>query len=232
MRYALIIPSIFALAITSTAHAAPTSELDKLSYSFGAKTGETFKEQQIQINASQFASGFNDALAGKKLALTEQQMKDVLMKFQTEHIAKLSEQDKKLAVANAAKSEKFLQENKNKPNVKTTSSGLQYVVITEGKGAAPKKTDLVTVNYRGTLLDGTEFDSSYSRNEPLTLPLNELIPAWQEALTMMTPGSTWKIYAPPKLAYGDKGAGRSIPPNATLVFEIELIKVKPGTSKQ
>lgn len=232
MRYSplLIIPSIFAIALASPVHAAPTSEQDKLSYSFGAKTGETFREQDISVNPAQFSAGFNAALEGKKLDLTPQEMQEILIKFQTNHVAKMEERDKKLAVTNAAKSEKFLSDNKSKPNVKTLPSGLQYIVVNPGKGTPPKSTDLVTVNYRGTLIDGTEFDSSYSRNEAATFPLNELIPAWQEALKLMSPGATWKIFVPPKLAYGDKGAGPIIQPNSTLIFEIELVKVQPAKS--
>lgn len=230
MRYSplLIIPAVFGASIAFSSHAAPSSDLDKLSYSLGAKTGENFAQQDIKINAQQFNDGLNDALTGKKLALTEQQMQDTIMQFQNQQISKLTARDKQLATENAAKSQKFLADNKKKPNVKTLPSGLQYIEISPGKGNPPKSTDIVTVNYRGTLLDGTEFDSSYSRNEPSSFPLNELIPGWQEAIALMTPGSKWKVFVPPKLAYGDKGAGRVIQPNSTLVFEIELVSTKPN----
>lgn len=206
---------------------APTTDLDKLSYSLGAKTGENFVSQDISINAAQFNSGLTDALSKKKLQMTEEQMQDAIQKFQENEIAKVTEINKKLAVTNLEKSNKFLAENKTKPNVKTLSSGLQYIELTSGKGSPPKLGDEVTVNYRGTLIDGTEFDSSYKRKESTTFELANLIPGWQEALQLMKPGSKWKIYVPPELGYGDKGAGRVIEPNATLIFEIELVKVKP-----
>jgi FKBP-type peptidyl-prolyl cis-trans isomerase FklB len=228
-----ILPSMLAVSLATPAFAAaPSSEMDKVSYSLGAKTGESLKQQEIQVNTQQFSNGLNDALAGKKLSLTEQEIHNTLMQFQAQHIAKLTERDKKLASENAVKSEKFLKDNKTKPNVKTLPSGLQYVVLTPGKGNSPKSSDVVTVNYRGTLIDGTEFDSSYSRGEPTTFPLNELIPGWQEALLKMQPGAKWKIFVPPNLAYGEKGAGNTIQPNSALVFEIELINVKSEPSKK
>ena len=235
MRYSplLVISTAIALSNAIPAYAAaPTSEIDKVSYSLGAKTGESFLAQEIKVNAQQFTNGLNDALAGKKLQLTDKEMQDTLMNFQKQHLLAMTERDKKLAAENAVKSEKFLQANKSKPNVKTLPSGLQYIVINEGKGTPPKSTDIVTVNYRGTLLDGTEFDSSSNKNEPSTFPLSDLIPGWQEALSKMSPGSKWKIFVPPNLAYGDKGAGNIIQPNSTLVFEIELVNVKPGATKQ
>ncbi|HYJ03735.1 MAG TPA: FKBP-type peptidyl-prolyl cis-trans isomerase, partial [Chthoniobacterales bacterium] len=123
--------------------------------------------------------------------------------------------------------EKFLAENKNKEGVKTTASGLQYKVLKEGSGASPKETDTVVTNYKGTLLDGTEFDSSYKRNEPATFPVNRVIKGWTEALQLMKPGSKYQLFIPAALAYGERGAGRDIGPNATLIFEVELLSVKP-----
>ena len=124
------------------------------------------------------------------------------------------------------RAEKFLMENKTKEGVKTLPSGLQYKVIKDGDGKTPKLTDTVVTHYRGTLLDGTEFDSSYKRNEPAEFPVNRVIKGWTEALQLMKEGSKWMLYIPPNLAYGERGAGRAIGPNETLVFEIELLKVK------
>ena len=124
------------------------------------------------------------------------------------------------------RAEKFLMENKAKEGVKTLPSGLQYKVIKDGDGKTPKLTDTVVTHYRGTLLDGTEFDSSYKRNEPAEFPVNRVIKGWTEALQLMKEGSKWMLYIPPNLAYGERGAGRAIGPNETLVFEIELLKVK------
>lgn len=230
MRYTklLILPAMLVAAAAFAADTAPTTDVDKLSYSLGAKTGENFVSQQITINPQQFVQGMSDAIAKKKLLLTDKQMQDTIINFQTRQIAKISAQDKEMAKTNLAASKKFLAENKSKPNVVTLPSGLQYIVLAPGKGMPPKGNDEITVNYRGTLLDGTEFDSSYSRNESSTFTLAELIPGWQEALSMMTPGAKWKLFVPPNLAYGEKGAGRVIQPNSTLIFEIELVKVKPA----
>ena len=215
------------LAFAGTTSSAPTSDMDKVSYSLGVKTGENFSKQSIKVNAQQFYQGLSDALNSQKPALTETEIQEVLKKFQKQQMAKAAEQEKKLAAENLVKGNAFLKANKSAPNVKTLPSGLQYIELAPGKGDSPKTGDFVTVNYRGTLIDGTEFDSSYSRNESTTFQLENLIPAWQEALVLMKPGSKWKIFAPAKLAYGDKGAGNVIEPNATLIFEIELVNFKP-----
>src|SRR5881394_3707165 len=135
---------------------------------------------------------------------------------------------KEAAEKNKAEGEKFLEENKKKDGVKTTASGLQYKVLTEGSGAAPKETDTVVTNYRGTLIDRTEFDSSYKRGEPATFPVNRVIKGWTEALQLMKPGAKYKLLIPSNLAYGAGGAGQDIGPNSTLIFEVELLSVKPG----
>src|SRR5204863_9102484 len=132
------------------------------------------------------------------------------------------------AEKNTTEGEKFLAENKNKPGVKTTGSGLQYKVLKEGSGTPPKETDTVVVNYRGTLIDGTEFDSSYKRGEPATFPVNRVIKGWTEALQLMKPGAKYQLFIPSDLAYGPGGTGGDIGPNATLIFEVELMSVKPG----
>jgi FKBP-type peptidyl-prolyl cis-trans isomerase FklB len=138
-------------------------------------------------------------------------------------MAAVQQELKEKAEKNLVESEKFLAENKAKEGVKTTASGLQYKVLKEGEGPSPKVGDTVTVNYRGTLIDGTQFDSSYDRGEPATFPLTGVIPGWTEALQLMKKGSKWMLYIPPNLAYGERGAGNRIPPNSTLIFEVELI---------
>lgn len=219
-----------ALLLTSNvyAEAAPSSELDKVSYSLGVKTAENFNAQQIKINPQQFSNGVNDVISKKKVLMSESEIQQVLTKFQQDQIALLSKREKIMATENLAQSKKFFAENKSKPGVHTTDSGLQYIELSSGKGASPKPTDYVKVNYRGTLLNGTEFDSSYGRKEANMFQVENLIPGWQEALQLMKPGAKWKIFVPPQLGYGTKGAGQIIEPNSALIFEIELIEVKPN----
>ena len=161
------------------------------------------------------------------MLLSNDEINKVITKFQEEQVALISKREKQLAATNLAKSNAFLEANKKQPGVQTLASGLQYIVITPGKGTPPKKTDMVTVNYRGTLIDGTEFDSSYNRKEANSFQVDNLIPGWQEALTHMQPGAKWKIFVPPQLAYGVQGAGQVIEPNSALIFDIELVKVQP-----
>lgn len=227
LTIATMLPFMLVPSITFAAENKPTSELDKVSYSLGAKTGENFLSQDIKVNSTQFMQGFNDAINKQKLALTNSEIQDVLIKFQKEQVALLSKREKQIAAKNLATSKAFFDNNKKQPGVKTLSSGLQYIEITPGKGTSPKGTDMVEVNYRGTLLDGTEFDSSYGRKEPNVFQVDNLIPGWQEALKLMKPGAKWKIFVPPQLAYGTNGAGNVIEPNSALIFEIELIAVKP-----
>ncbi len=219
---ALLISPI-AIAVNTT----PTSDLDKVSYSLGVKTGENFNAQQIKINPDQFAKGLSDVINKQKLLLSNDEMNKVITKFQEEQIALISKREKQLAAANLAKSNAFLEANKKQPGVKVLASGLQYIELTPGQGNSPKSSDMVTVNYRGTLIDGTEFDSSYNRKEANTFQIDNLIPGWQEALTHMKPGAKWKIFVPPQLAYGVQGAGQVIEPNSALIFDIELVKVQP-----
>ncbi len=226
VRLLVILVSALISPIT-LADTTPTSDLDKLSYSLGVKTAENFNDQEIKINSQQYVRGLNDAWQKRTLRMTKPEMQTVLNKFQQEQVAKITAREKKMVSDNMAKSTAFLADNKAKPGVVTLPSGLQYIELVPGKGAAPKAGDTVTVNYRGTLLDGTEFDSSYSRNQSSKFSLQNLIPGWQEALLLMKPGAKWKIFIPPQLAYGDKGAGQTIEPNSMLIFEIELVDVKP-----
>src|SRR5207302_1117839 len=195
---------------------------DKVSYSIGMNIGANLSRQKVDINPDILAAGIKDAIAGKP-QLTQDQVKDVMQQFEKDMEQKQKESGEK----NKAEGAKFLEENKNKPGVKTTASGLQYKMEKEGTGAQPKATDMVTVNYRGTLIDGTEFDSSYKRGQPATFPLNGVIKGWTEGLQLMKVGSKYQFFVPPNLAYGERAVGPDIAPNSTLIFEVELLDAKP-----
>jgi FKBP-type peptidyl-prolyl cis-trans isomerase FklB len=167
-----------------------------------------------------------DGFSGGKPLLTEQEVQETVATFQKEMMAKQEELAKKLGEKNKEEGEAFLAENKKKEGVKVLPSGLQYKVVKAGTGGKPKLTDTVTTHYRGTLIDGTEFDSSYRRGQPVSFPVAGVIPGWTEALQLMEEGSKWQLFIPPNLAYGERGAGRDIGPNATLIFEIELISIQ------
>ena len=202
---------------------------DKVSYSIGLNIGFNLKKQNVSINPDTFVLGLKDALAGKP-QMTDEQVKETMTAFEKEMIDK----QKAAGVKNRADGEKFLAENKKKEGVKTTASGLQYKVIKEGSGAQPKETDTVVANYRGTLIDGTEFDSSYTRGQPATFPLSGVIRGWTEALQLMKVGSKYQLFIPANLAYGERAMGSDIGPNSTLVFEVELVGIQsaqtPGPS--
>jgi FKBP-type peptidyl-prolyl cis-trans isomerase FklB len=204
---------------------------DKASYSIGHDIGSTFKKQNVELNLDAMVAGMKDALAGKEPALSKEERDKTLEAFQKEMTEKQAALSKAAADKNLADGEKFLAENKKKEGVKTTASGLQYKVLKEGTGPSPKETDLVVTNYKGTLLDGTEFDSSYKRNEPATFPVNRVIKGWTEALQLMKVGSKYQLFIPSSLAYAERGAGREIGPNSTLIFEVELLSIKPPEPK-
>lgn len=195
---------------------------DKVSYAIGMNIGLNLSRQKVDINPDVLAAGIKDALAGKP-QLTQDQVKDIMTQFEKD----MEQKQKASGEKNKADGAKFLEENKKKPGVKATASGLQYKVEKEGTGPQPKATDMVTVNYRGTLIDGTEFDSSYKRGQPATFPLNGVIKGWTEGLQLMKPGSKYQFFVPSNLAYGERSVGPDIAANATLVFEVELLEVKP-----
>jgi FKBP-type peptidyl-prolyl cis-trans isomerase FklB len=195
---------------------------EKVSYSIGMQIGFNLARQKVDINPDILATGIKDAIAGKP-QLTPDQVKDIMAQFEKD----MEQQQKERGEKNKTEGAKFLEENKKKPGVKTTASGLQYKVEKEGTGAQPKATDMVTVNYRGTLIDGTEFDSSYKRGQPATFPVNGVIKGWTEALQLMKQGSKYQLFIPANLAYGERAMGPDIGPNATLTFEVELVDVKP-----
>lgn len=202
-------------------------EKDKVSYSIGLDIGNTFKKQSMDINTDVLMSGLKDALSGSKPLLTEEEVKQTMTAYSKSMMEKQAEKSKEAASKNTGVGEKFLAENKTKEGVKTTPSGLQYKILQEGDGPTPKETDTVVTHYRGTLIDGKEFDSSYKRNEPATFPVNRVIKGWTEALQMMKVGSKYQLFIPSSLAYGERGAGQDIGPNETLIFEVELREIKP-----
>jgi FKBP-type peptidyl-prolyl cis-trans isomerase FklB len=208
------------------AASAPTAQFkdqrDKVSYSIGMQIGFNLGRQKVDVNPDMLASGIKDAIAGKPL-LTTEQVKDIMAQFEKD----MEQKQKQLGEKYKTDGEKFLEENKKKPGVKTTASGLQYKVEKEGTGPQPKATDMVTVNYRGTLIDGTEFDSSFKRNQPATFPVNGVIKGWTEALQLMKKGAKYQLFIPANLAYGERAMGPDIGPNSMLIFDVDLVDVKP-----
>jgi FKBP-type peptidyl-prolyl cis-trans isomerase FklB len=227
LRWIVVVVMILFVSQVSTAEEMTLkSEKEKVSYIIGREIGNNLKSQTIDVDPEILARGIKDAFSGAKPIMTEEEMKEVMTAFQKEVMAKRQELAKQLGEKNKKEGESFLVENKAKEGVKTLPSGLQYKVIKAGTGKKPKATDTVTTQYRGTLTDGTEFDSSYSRGQPATFPVNGVIPGWTEALQLMEEGAKWQIFVPSHLAYGERGAGPKIGPNATLIFEIELISVQ------
>ncbi len=203
------------------------TQKDKVSYSIGMDIGMTLKNQSIEVDHAILARGIKDSMSGQKPLMAEQEIRDTIAAFQKEMMAKQQELAKQMGEKNKKQGEAFLAENKKKEGVKTLASGLQYKVIKAGTGKKPKSTDTVTAHYRGTLINGTEFDSSYKRGQPATFPVSGgMIPGWTEALQLMEEGAKWQLFIPSNLAYGEKGAGRDIGPNATLIFEIELVSIQ------
>ncbi|HCU6012702.1 TPA: macrophage infectivity potentiator Mip [Legionella pneumophila] len=233
MKMKLVTAAVMGLAMSTAMAATDATSLatdkDKLSYSIGADLGKNFKNQGIDVNPEAMAKGMQDAMSGAQLALTEQQMKDVLNKFQKDLMTKRTAEFNKKADENKVKGEAFLTENKNKPGVVVLPSGLQYKVINAGNGVKPGKSDTVTVEYTGRLIDGTVFDSTEKTGKPATFQVSQVIPGWTEALQLMPAGSTWEIYVPSGLAYGPRSVGGPIGPNETLIFKIHLISVKKSS---
>jgi FKBP-type peptidyl-prolyl cis-trans isomerase FklB len=225
MKYFIATFSILALAMPIVAQekSFQFKDLkDKASYSIGVDIGMNFRKQNMDLNPDALAAGARDALNGKP-QVGPNDVREIMTQWQKE----LTEKQKTMATKNQTDGEKYLAENKKKEGVKTTASGLQYKSIKEGAGPEPKATDTVTVNYRGTLIDGTEFDSSYKRGEPATFPLNGVIKGWTEGVQLMKKGSKYQFVIPSGLAYGDRAMGPDIGPNSTLIFEVELLDVKP-----
>jgi FKBP-type peptidyl-prolyl cis-trans isomerase len=203
------------------------SQKDKVSYAVGVNTGRVMLQQSVDLDPDLFAKGLKDAIKGTKMSMTEDEMRQVLTAFQKEITEKQAAMMKTLGEKNKKDGAAFLAENKKKEGVKILPSGLQYKIIKTGEGKMPGDTDIVECHYRGTLIDGTEFDSSWRVRKTVSFKVSGVvIRGWTEALKQMTVGSKWQLFIPPELAYGERGAGNQIGPNATLIFDLELIAIK------
>ena len=208
------------------------SETDKLSYALGLDLGAYFKSLGEDFNLSVIQRGIDDSYNGKKALMTTEEAAQVQQQFAARQQEKQVKQVMEMTAANQEAAKKFLDENKGKEGVKTTASGLQYKIVKEGKGDKPVTTDTVKVHYKGTLLDGTEFDSSYKRNQPAEFQVDQVIPGWTEAMQLMNVGSTYELFLSPELAYGDRGAPPVIEPGSMLIFEVELLGVTKGEEEK
>jgi FKBP-type peptidyl-prolyl cis-trans isomerase FklB len=202
------------------------SDKGKRSYSIGYDLGNNvFKKQGIEVDSDMLAKGMKDSLTGKKPALTDQQMTEILMALQKELLTKRMVQMKEIADKNKKDGDAFLADNKTKPGITTLPNGIQYKISTEGKGDKPKSTSTVKAHYIGKLIDGTEFDNSYKRGEPSEFDLDKVIVGWREVIPMMAEGSKWQVFIPSDLAYGEQGRPPVIPQNSVLIFDVELVKI-------
>ena len=212
------------------AKSAPEQKLDtpknRISYTIGVNIGQDFKGQQMDVDTDLLLKGLKDSLEGKELQLTDEEMVAEIQAFQKEMQAKMVAEREASSGKNTAAGEAFLVENAKKEGVVVTESGLQYKVLEAGEGDSPAASDVVIVHYSGTLIDGTKFDSSYDRGQPATFPVGGVIAGWTEALQLMKPGAKYQLVIPSALAYGERGAGQDIGPNATLLFDVELVSVE------
>jgi FKBP-type peptidyl-prolyl cis-trans isomerase len=205
------------------------NKVDTLSYSLGAQFGNDLKNNNININLDVFLQAMKDVMFDANPALTQDEIQQAIVNLNQELRQKDMEKQAKLAQLNKEESEKFLKENSQKPNIKVTTSGLQYEITKEGTGLSPKETDTVQVHYTGRTIDGKVFDSSVERGQPVDFVLNQVIKGWTEGLQLMKEGGKAILYIPSELAYGERGAGQGvIGPNQALIFEVELLKVKPS----
>jgi FKBP-type peptidyl-prolyl cis-trans isomerase FklB len=207
------------------------TQKDKISYAVGMNVGTNLKKQEVEVDSAILVQGLQDAMAGNKPLLTDEETRAVLMQLQDDVRQKQAAKAQQVGSANKTEGEAFLAANKNKEGVTTLPSGLQYKILKAGTGPKPTATDSVVCNYRGTLINGTEFDSSYKRGQPATFPVSGVIKGWTEALQLMPTGSKWQLFIPAQLAYAERGAGADIGPNATLIFEIELLSIQPAKAQ-
>ena len=203
----------------------PESAEDRFSYAIGMNLGRSLKANEVKFNLDLLIKGLNDGFGGGQALLTDEEMQTAVQTVQQQVMAQQEAKRKAEGEKNKTEGEAFLAQNKQRPGVKTTASGLQYEVLKEGTGASPKATDTVTVNYTGTLRNGTKFDSSVDRGQPATFVLNQVIPGWTEGVQLMKVGGKYKFYIPAALAYGEKGAGNVIGPNEPLIFEVDLLSI-------
>jgi len=208
------------------------TQKDKLSYAIGMNIGAGMKKDGLDIDPTILSQGVKDALAGTKPLMTETEAQTVMTEFRTELMKKKQEAAQHVSEANKQEGQQFLAANKSKEGVITLPSGLQYKILKEGTGPKPTAADTVTVNYRGTLINGTEFDSSYKRNEPATFGVGQVIKGWTEALQLMPVGSKWQLFIPSDLAYGERSPGAEIGPNSTLIFDVELLSINEKAKSQ
>lgn len=201
-------------------------ETAAISYMMGVQTGRGMQNTPMDIDDALFRAGFGDVIEGRVPAMTDEEIMATMEAAEARLRAEMEKKENEAMAKNTAEGTAFLEENGKREGVKTTESGLQYEVLTEGSGASPKSTDTVSVHYRGTLIDGTEFDSSHSRGEPTEFRLDQVIPGWTEGLQLMNKGAKYKFAIPSGLAYGPRQVGDKIGPNSTLVFEVELLDVK------
>jgi FKBP-type peptidyl-prolyl cis-trans isomerase FklB len=223
--FAVSAAALLAMPVVAQEKTQFKDQTDKASYAIGLNIGQNLSKQKVPINPDAFTAGVKDGISGKP-KMSEGEIKETMATFEKDMVKR----QKEAAEKNAKEGEKFLAQNKSKPGVKTTASGLQYKMIKEGNGLQPKATDTVTVNYEGKLVDGTVFDSSYKRGQPATFPLNQVIPGWTEGLQLMKVGGKYQLFVPASLGYGERAMGQDITPNSTLVFEIELLDVKPAAA--
>lgn len=230
IRWVAVLAMLFIAAGAAAEGTAPketlTEKKDRISYSIGMDIGRNLQRQSFEVDPELLSRGIRDIFSGGETLLTEEEQKQTLADLQKELMAKQQEHVRGMMEKNLKEGEEFLAANGKKEGVVTLPSGLQYKVLTEGSGPSPNLTDTVETNYRGTLLDGTEFDSSYKRGQPATFPVNGVIEGWKEALQKMKVGDKWQLFVPSNLAYGERGAGRDIGPNQALIFEVELLGIK------
>jgi len=223
--YAALAASLLTVPALLRADDTLKTDQDKISYSMGVDMGRNLQKQGIDVNPDILVQGIKDGVGGGSLKMTDEEMQTTMQTFITAMRAKMQAKEQAQGADNKTKGDAFLDANKKKDGWKTTASGLQYKVVTTGSGDKPKATDTVVTQYRGTTIDGTEFDSSYKRNQPAEFPVNAVIPGWTEALQMMPVGSKWQLAIPSKLAYGEN-APPQIGPNSVLLFDVELVGIK------
>ena len=204
------------------------TQQDKSSYALGMNLGRNLRKQSVVVEPDVVVRGLKDALAGGKTLLTDDEAQAAVVALQNDVRARQQEKMQQLGEKNKKDGDAFLAANAGKEGVVTLPSGLQYKILTPGTGPKPAAADSVVCNYRGTLIDGTEFDSSYKHGQPLTFQVGKVIKGWTEALQLMPVGSKWQLFIPPQLGYGERGAGADIGPNATLIFEVELLSIEPA----
>ena len=218
--------------VKATAPARSPADLKKdASYGIGLAFAKNFKQQEIDVDVNELVQGVKDGLSGGKSRLTDVELESVMEEFKTALIAQQQAKMKAAGEESLKKGATFLADNKKKPGVKVTAKGVHVETLKEGTGANPKETDTVKVHYKGTLIDGTEFDSSYKRNEPISFPLNRVIAGWTDGVQQMKVGGKARLVIPSELAYGEGGSPPVIPPNSTLVFEIELLDIEKPDAK-